>query len=160
MGSATGYDRNLFRHWISVQGTCDAREMVLARDGSGVNTDSACQPTSGSWYSPYDGVTVTASSSVDIDHMVPLAHAWRTGAASWTAARREQFANDLSGPQLWAVSASSNRSKGDRAPDVWSPPRAAFRCVYARAWIRVKATYALTVSSTERTALTTMLNTC
>lgn len=51
--------------------------MVLVRDGSGVNTDSACQPTSGSWYSPYDGVTVTASSSVDIDHMVPLAHAWR-----------------------------------------------------------------------------------
>ncbi|EEY17021.1 secreted protein [Verticillium alfalfae VaMs.102] len=159
-GSSADYDRSLFRHWHIVSGTCDSRETVLVRDGSGVSTDSACQPTSGTWFSPYDGVTVTQSSSVDIDHMVPLANAWISGASTWTAARREAFANDLSGPQLWAVSASTNRSKGDRSPDLWSPPVTAFRCTYARSWIQVKSSYSLTITSAERTALTSMLNTC
>jgi len=41
---------------------------------------------------------------------VPLAEAWRSGASSWTTEKREDFANDLDGPQLIAVSSSSNRS--------------------------------------------------
>ncbi|KAL2752028.1 hypothetical protein ACRALDRAFT_2114022, partial [Sodiomyces alcalophilus JCM 7366] len=159
-GSMSGYSRDLFRHWINVQGNCDAREMVLRRDGTGVNVNNACQPTSGSWYSQYDGQTVTSSSSVDIDHMVPLANAWISGASSWSASRREAFANDLSIPQLWAVSATSNRSKGDRSPDQWAPPRSAFRCTYARSWIRVKSAYGLRITSAEKTALNSMLNTC
>ena len=77
--SRTGYSRDLFPHWITISGSCDTRETVLKRDGSGVVTDSSCAATSGSWHSPYDGATWTAASDVDIDHLIPLAEAWDTG---------------------------------------------------------------------------------
>jgi hypothetical protein len=73
------YDRSLFPHWIIISGTCDTREEVLMRDGTNVVTDSSCAATSGTWVSPYDGATWHAASDVDIDHMVPLAEAWRSG---------------------------------------------------------------------------------
>ncbi|KAJ3042640.1 hypothetical protein HDV00_006919 [Rhizophlyctis rosea] len=121
-GSLTGYSRDLFPHWITQSGTCDTRETVLKRDGTSVVTDSACAATSGRWFSPYDGATWTLASDVDIDHMVPLANAWISGASSWTTSRRQAFANDLINPQLWAVTDNVNQSKGDRSPDLWKPP--------------------------------------
>ncbi|HEU5025676.1 MAG TPA: HNH endonuclease family protein [Spirillospora sp.] len=157
---ASTYDRSLFPHWITVSGTCNTREMVLKRDGTNVSTDSACYPTSGSWYSPYDGATWTAPADVDIDHMVPLAEAWASGAWAWTTAHRQDFANDLGGPQLWAVTDNVNQAKGDKDPAEWQPSRTAFRCTYARAWVQVKWYYDLTVDSAEKSALTSMLNTC
>lgn len=158
-GSTAGYSRDLFPHWITVSG-CDTRETVLKRDGTGVVVGSNCTPTSGSWYSQYDGVTVSPSSGVDIDHVVALAEAWRSGAASWTTSRRQSFANDLTRPQLIAVSASSNRSKGDQDPSTWQPTRTAYRCTYARMWIRSKYYWGLTWQSSEKTAVQGMLNTC
>jgi hypothetical protein len=109
-GSTTGYSRDLFPHWTTVSGTCDTRDEVLKRDGSGVTVDSQCEPTAGRWYSVYDAVWVTDDSSVDIDHMVPLAEAWKSGANTWTTAKRQQFANDLTIAQLIAVSASDRKS--------------------------------------------------
>ncbi|WP_219466428.1 HNH endonuclease family protein [Nonomuraea rhizosphaerae] len=154
------YDRDLFPHWITVSGSCNTREEVLKRDGTSVVTDSSCAAVSGSWYSPYDGATWTAASDVDIDHMVPLAEAWASGAWAWTTARRQTYANDLGGPELWAVTDNVNQSKGDKDPAEWQPSRTAERCRYARAWIQVKYFYALTVDSAEKSALTTMLGTC
>ena len=113
-GTTTGYSRDKFPHWINQSGTCDTREEVLKRDGTGVKVDSSCQPTSGSWTSVYDEKTFTDSSDLDIDHIVPLAEAWKSGANTWTQAKRQEFANNLTISQLIAVSASSNRSKSDR----------------------------------------------
>jgi hypothetical protein len=93
-GSMSGYSRSLFPHWITISGTCNTREMVLKRDGTGVIVDSSCYPTAGRWYSPYDGATWTNPADVDIDHVVPLAEAWRSGASSWTTSHRQAFAND------------------------------------------------------------------
>jgi hypothetical protein len=76
-GPQTGYSRDLFPHWITQSGACNTRETVLKRDGTNVETNSACASTSGSWFSPYDGATWTAASDVDIDHMVPLSNAWK-----------------------------------------------------------------------------------
>ena len=154
------YDRDLFPHWITITGSCNTREQVLKRDGTGVTVDSSCYPTSGSWRSPYDGATWTAASDVDIDHMVPLAEAWQSGAWAWTTSRRQTYANDLGGPELWAVTDNVNQSKGDQDPATWQPPRTSFRCTYARSWIQVKWFYGLTVDSGERSALRSMLGTC
>ncbi|MEV7006278.1 DUF1524 domain-containing protein [Streptosporangium sp. NPDC051022] len=154
------YNRSLFPHWITISGTCNTRETVLKRDGSGVVVDSGCAAVSGSWYSPYDGATWTAASDVDIDHMVPLAEAWRSGAYAWTTARRQAFANDLNQPQLWAVTDNVNQAKGDQDPTTWQPSVPSFRCTYAKAWIQVKWTYGLTLQSSEKTALQNMLATC
>jgi hypothetical protein len=156
----TTYDRDLFPTWDTISGTCNTRETVLKRDGTGVVVDSACASTSGSWYSPYDGATWTAGSDVDIDHMVPLKNAWISGAWGWTTAKRESFANDLTNPQLWAVTDNVNQSKSDKSPDAWKPPLTSYYCTYSRAWVKVKYVWALTITSAEKTALTSMLATC
>ncbi|QXJ26055.1 HNH endonuclease [Actinomadura graeca] len=159
-GPSTGYSRDKFPHWITQSGACNTREVVLKRDGTDVQTDSACAAVSGTWRSPYDGATWTQASDIDIDHMVPLAEAWRSGAASWTTARRQAFANDLGSSQLWAVTDNVNQAKGDKDPAEWTPPLSSFRCMYARSWIDVKYRYALTVDQAEKTALTGLLGSC
>jgi hypothetical protein len=156
----TGYNRDLFPHWITQSGTCNTREVVLKRDGSGVQQDSSCAATSGSWYSPYDGATWSAASDVDIDHLVPLAEAWDSGADSWTTSRRQSFANDLTRPQLIAVTDNVNQAKGDQDPATWMPSRTAYRCTYVRAWVQVKYYYDLSVDSAEKSALTNYLASC
>ncbi|MEV6895993.1 HNH endonuclease family protein [Amycolatopsis sp. NPDC051372] len=159
-GSLTGYSRDKFPHWIQQGNNCDTREVVLKRDGTNVVTNSSCTATSGKWVSPYDGATWTAASDVDIDHVVPLADAWRTGASSWTTAQRQAYANDLSDPQLIAVTDNVNQEKGDRSPDQWKPPSTGYWCTYARMWVAVKSKFKLTVNSAEKSALTDMLGRC
>ncbi|WP_328909949.1 HNH endonuclease family protein [Streptomyces sp. NBC_00234] len=159
-GSSTGYSREMFPHWITQSGACNTREVVLKRDGTNVQQDSSCAAVSGSWYSQYDGATWTAASDLDIDHMVPLAEAWRSGASSWSTAQRQSFANDLTRPQLIAVTDNVNQSKSDQDPGEWLPPRTAYRCTYARAWVQVKYYYGMSVDSTEKSALQSVLNGC
>ncbi|RZU76065.1 uncharacterized protein DUF1524 [Micromonospora kangleipakensis] len=159
-GSTSGYSRDLFPHWITISGTCNTREQVLKRDGTSVVVDSSCAATSGRWYSPYDGATWYAASDVDIDHVVPLAEAWRSGANSWTTSRRQSFANDLTRPQLIAVTDNVNQSKGDQDPSTWQPSLSSYRCTYSKMWITVKYSWGLTLQSSEKSALQTMLNTC
>lgn len=159
-GSSSGYSRDKFPHWITISGSCNTRETVLKRDGTNVVTNSSCAATSGRWYSPYDGATWYAASDVDIDHVVPLANAWRTGASSWSTAQRQAFANDLSNPQLIAVTDNVNQSKGDQSPATWKPPRTAYWCTYAKMWIHVKYRYSLTINSTEEDQLYRMLSYC
>ncbi|WP_372478804.1 HNH endonuclease family protein [Streptomyces griseocarneus] len=158
--SMDGYSRAKFPHWIKQMGSCDTREVVLSRDGKDVRTDSECRAVSGTWTSAYDGKVLNAASQVDIDHMVPLANAWRSGADGWDTDKRKGFANDLTNSQLIAVSASSNRSKGDQGPDQWQPPLASYWCTYARAWTHVKHLYRLHVTQPEQTTLVNMLDTC
>ncbi|MFJ3904895.1 HNH endonuclease family protein [Streptomyces sp. NPDC090025] len=158
--SMTGYSRDKFPHWAEQGDSCNTRETVLERDGTGVRRDSQCRAVSGNWLSVYDGKTFTKASGLDIDHMVPLANAWRSGADRWTQEKRKAFANDLVHPQLLAVSAVTNRSKGDQGPDEWQPPSRGYWCVYARAWTSVKSTYGLTATSAEAATLGRMLDTC
>ncbi|MBF6328121.1 HNH endonuclease [Nocardia transvalensis] len=159
-GTMSGYSREKFPHWSTTSGDCDTRETVLQRDGTGVKVDAQCRPTTGTWHSPYDNKTVTDPSGVDIDHVVPLAEAWRSGAREWGTAQREKFANDLAGPQLIAVTASSNRQKGDQDPSQWLPPNLAYRCTYAQMWVAVKSAWHLTLQRTEKDALSTVLRNC
>ncbi|KAF3934657.1 hypothetical protein ABW20_dc0103528 [Dactylellina cionopaga] len=159
-GSGTGYSRDLFPHWSTVSGACNAREWVLKRDGTGVVQDSSCAATSGTWRCPYSGGTYFAASDIDIDHMIPLKNAWISGASSWTTTKRGQFANDLTNPQLWATKDSVNQAKSDQSPDSWKPPLTSFYCTYARSWVQVKYAWALSITSAEKSALTSMLNTC
>ncbi|GGQ49749.1 HNH endonuclease family protein [Couchioplanes azureus] len=159
-GSGAGYSREKFPHWDDVEGSCNTRETVLRRDGAGVVVDDACQATSGSWLSPYDGQTWTDAADVDIDHLVPLAEAWRSGAAAWSTERREQFANDMTHPQLIAVTDDVNQAKGDQDPAEWLPPRTDFRCTYAKMWISVKHSWELTLQDAEKSALQGLLDSC
>ncbi|RFU85693.1 HNH endonuclease [Streptomyces triticagri] len=158
--SMTGYSRAKFPHWAEQGERCDTRETILERDGEDVRQNDECRAVSGTWVSVYDDKSFTDSGDLDIDHMVPLANAWRSGARDWPQERRKAFANDLTHPQLLAVSAASNRSKGDQGPDEWQPPARTYWCLYARAWTSVKSTYELTVTQEEKNKLGEMLDTC
>ncbi|MFD4119027.1 HNH endonuclease family protein [Streptomyces niveus] len=158
--SMAGYSRAKFPHWSAQGSRCDTREVVLRRDGQNVVQDDQCRAVQGTWFSEYDGKTVASSREVDADHMVPLAAAWRGGADEWETSERKAFANDLEHSQLIAVSAASNRSKGDQTPDLWKPPLKSYWCTYSRAWVDVKHIYNLNVTEAEKNALSEMLGTC
>jgi hypothetical protein len=158
--SMAGYTRERFPHWSGQGNHCDTRDVVLKRDGQGVVTDAECKITKGSWLSVYDNMSYTDPQKLDVDHVVPLANAWRSGANKWTDPKRQEFANDLTRPQLRAVSASQNRAKGDQDPSQWKPANRAFWCRYAQDWITVKHFWGLTVTAAEKTALNDMLGTC
>ena len=136
------------------------RTVDAVSDGTDVVTDSSCAATSGSWYSPYDDATWTAASDLDIDHLVPLAEAWDSGADSWTTSRRQSFANDLTRPQLIAVTDDVNKAKGEQDPSTWQPPLSSYRCTYSKMWIQSKYGWGLSVQSAEHAALRVMLATC
>jgi hypothetical protein len=150
------YRRADWPHWDQVGGGCDARENALRTQGRGVTTGAGCTVTGGTWVSPYDGVTVTAPGELDIDHMVPLAEAARSGTRGWSVAERERYANDPA--VLVAVTAKSNRSKGDQDPARWLPQLD--RCGYVARWTAVKHAYRMTVDTRERAAITGVLNHC
>lgn len=96
-----------------------------------------------------------------IDHLVPLAESWDSGASTWTPAERQAYANDLDDPRaLLAVSATSNRCKADQDPTTWQPPAEGYRWTYATDWIAIKTRWGLTVDPAEQTALTSVLDGC
>lgn len=159
--SIRGYSHRRFQpRWAHHKGRCDAREVVLARDGRGVRRNAACHPVRGRWYSPYDGKWLKSERQVDVDHVVPLAYAWRSGASRWSQARRRAFANDLTRPELIAVSHSANIAKSGQGPQSWRPQRRAYWCRYATSWITVKHHYRLFMTRREKVALLNMLRTC
>ena len=159
------YDRDLYmpRGWLWTERPgCNVRELVLIAEAQSISeVDQDCRPLDGVWFSWYDGEEFDDSSEIDIDHMVPLAEAHDSGAATWSRQRKEAFANDLESPEaLTAVSASSNRSKSADDPTEWKPPLRSAWCQYARDWIAVKAKWSLTADMDEIDALRTMLGTC
>ena len=92
------YDRDLYRHWIDDDGDCqDTRqEVLIAESIEPVEMDNrGCRVVSGRWFDPFTGQTFTGPSDLDIDHMVPLAEAHRSGADTWDSGQREAYANDL-----------------------------------------------------------------
>jgi hypothetical protein len=68
-------------------------------------------------HDPYTGQTIRFRGgvgtllAVQIDHVVALADAWRTGASRWTANKRLRYANDL--VVLLAVDGPTNGAKSD-----------------------------------------------
>ncbi len=168
-----GYARDAFgSSWIDTDHDgCNQRDDVLLRDAvpgsTRVAQQGACDHDvlAGSWHDPYTGRTLTftdlkdlhQAEAIQIDHVVPLAEAWVSGARRWTRARREAFANDLG--ELLAVDGPTNMGKGDGDPASWRP-RKGYQCAYARRWIAIKARYGLEVDLSEKAALTQMLGFC
>lgn len=150
------YQRADWPHWSIVSGECDARETALKDQGRHVTTGAHCVRTGGEWTSRYDGVIVTDARKLDIDHMVPLAEAARSGTRDWSRADRERYANDPA--VLVAVTLKTNRSKGDQDPAHWLP--ALDHCGYVTQWVAVKAKYKMTVDKAEHDAIAGVLAHC
>ncbi|SDL09670.1 Protein of unknown function [Nocardioides sp. YR527] len=153
----TGYSRDLFQHWIDADGDgCSTRNEVLIAEAEEAPTvGSSCSLSGGRWYSYYDGVSWTATSDIDIDHMVPLAEAWDSGARTWTSTERRDYANDLGYyGSLVGVTDNENQEKSDADPAEWMPDLQ--KCRYLKEYVSVKIRWRLSVDSTEKSALTNL----
>ncbi|WP_273208843.1 HNH endonuclease family protein [Marinobacter subterrani] len=107
------YTRSAFGHgWDDADGDCqDSRaEALIATSTTTVRfaESDRCRVVTGRWISPFTGKVIQNAGDIDIDHLLPLAWAWRHGAGQWTRAKRERFANDP--VNLWPVEAGLNRS--------------------------------------------------
>lgn len=164
-GDLPTYDRNDWRHWIDADSDCqDTRQEVLIAESLvevSFQGDRECRVAEGSWYAAYTGITVTEPGDLDIDHLVPLANAHRSGAWEWSPEQKRAFANSLDDPDhLIAVTAGANRSKGAKGPEEWRPPDESYWCEYATDWIRVKQEWGLSATPAEANALQEMLTAC
>ncbi|MCY0957013.1 HNH endonuclease family protein [Streptomyces sp. H27-H5] len=161
---------NFGRYWsdetdaLGGRNGCDTRDDVLRRDLRQLREGdrNPCVVLSGVLHDPYTGkeipYTYRRASGIETDHVVALGAAWRGGAHAWTPQRRLEYANDLN--VLLAVDKQTNQDKGSRTADKWKPPRRAYWCEYARRYTGIKATYGLSVTPPEKTALVEMLGTC
>jgi len=157
------YDRDDWKHWVDEDGDCqDARAEILINYSTVEVTfadDRECRVVGGEWHDPYTGLVFTDASQLDIDHVVPLKVAWESGAWTWTAGKREQYANDLE-LSLLPVSASANRSKGAKAPNEWMPDNDAFQCEYVALWVSVKKKHGLGFTLEEARYVSGWLDGC
>ena len=164
-----GYQRAAFgQRWADVdRNGCDTRNDVLRRDLVDTTLDPrthGCVVRTGTLVDPYTGQRLPSlrgpatSPDVEIDHVVALAAAWRTGAATWTPQRRERFANDPL--NLLATSRAANQGKGGSDAAQWLPPLAAARCPFVARQVAVKQRWALSVTPAERDAVRRVLATC
>jgi hypothetical protein len=162
--SGREYERAAFgQPWRDVDHNgCSQRDDVLARDLTQVIKRGRCVVMSGRLIDPYTGRAVTFSkakaSAVQIDHVVALAEAWRSGASRWTPSQREAFANDVQ--VLAATSGPVNQAKSDKDAAEWTPIGAARRCAYARRVVTIKTRYTLSVDQAEKTRLAAFLRAC
>lgn len=156
------YNREDWPHWIDADNDCqDTRAEVLIASSSvpvKFKRNNGCSVSWGKWSDPYTGLTFEKASDLDIDHVVPLAHAHRNGGAAWTREKKREFANDP--VNLIAVDASANRSKSDQSPNEWMPPRKEYWCEYLKRWVAVKAKYGLTASNDENMFVDERLGAC
>jgi len=156
-----GYSRSQFKHWIDAnKNGCDTRAEVLISEAVvKPKVNKKCKITGGKWLSAYDLKPVTNASQLDVDHLVPLAEAWRSGAWAWTTKQRQDFANDLEDERaLIAVTLSTNRSKGDKDISEWVPK--IDTCGYVENWIAIKIRYSLTYDPKEAVALSNFFEKC
>ena len=151
---ATPYDRSEFPHWDD-------------EDGDGMNTRleilSLEKVGNVGWYSRWDGEWYAGEGGLsaprfDIDHIVSLKEAWRSGAGEWSTSDKDTFADDML--NLTAVTASSNRSKGAKDASEWLPSEASGKCYLLIRVIQVKTKWSLSIDQDEYTALKELTESC
>jgi hypothetical protein len=172
--SSAAYSRDEWRHWDNITSCWTVREQVLYRDAEKGSTtlldknkqpttdvSKACYITGGTWIDPYTNQKFTNPSDLDVDHVIPLGYAARTGAKNWDATKKENYANYVVyNRHLLAVSASANRAKGDSGPSEWKPKNKAYWCDYGVAWTVIATKWQLSLKETDKNTVKDMLATC
>ena len=167
--SVPRYSRDEFgQRWADVdRNGCDTRNDILRRDLRSLQMKTSspnCVVVGGILDDPYTGRTSDfhkgedSSDQVQIDHVVALADAWRSGAWQWDAPRRQEFANDPT--NLLAVEGNANQDKGASRADQWLPPNARYRCAYVQRQIVVKTSWGLGATPREKKAMKAVLDHC
>jgi hypothetical protein len=144
------FDRGDWKHWTDSDKDCQSTrvEVLVSQAEQVMLTPDECRVEIGHWIDPYSLEPITGSPKlIDIDHVIPLKHAWETGGWAWDDEKRERFANDER--FLYATHRSLNRQKGAKGPVAWMPPAPEVKCTYLRRWIEAKLEYGLMMSVHE-----------
>lgn len=152
--------------WADPDGNgCDARNDALqAGMVDAVLLDDGCRVEFGVFTDPYSGETVdfergpSTSDDVQIDHVVALYNAWRTGAQDLTFDERVALSNDPLNLQPTIDWVNDAKESSDASQ--WLPPSEAYHCTYVARQIAVKATYGLWVTQAEHDAMRDVLGNC
>lgn len=142
------YERDYFgTGWADLDHDgCNTRSEILQRDMPD-EVLNRCTVKSGSLIDIYQGTRlVIPGNKIEIDHVVALADAWRSGAFKWTLAERIQFSNDMN--NLVPTSVKNNRTKSDKSPDQWHP--AVDVCRYVLQYYNIKTTYKLSITNAQQ----------
>lgn len=163
----TGYTRDQFySSWPIVDG-CSLRQRIIRREmgeTAVLSSENDCDVISGEFDEPYTGAHLVFSQKSDfskgiqIDHVVALSDAWQKGAQNLSKEERYSLATDPL--NLLAVESKANQEKSDGDAATWLPKNKKFRCQYIARQISVKYKYHLWVSSAEKSAMETVLETC
>ena len=161
---AVSYERNYFgTSWADVdQNGCRTRDDILARDLTATTFRGSCTVMSGVLADPYAGkrerFSKARASAIQIDHVIPLSLAWRSGASTWPAGKLAAFANDPL--NLLAVDGPANQAKSDSGPSAWLPPNPKYRCTYVMRFVRVSFLYGVSIAAADRGAAKRVLHAC
>lgn len=109
----------------------------------------------------YTGAMLDKADRPQLDHLVALADAWRSGACHWGPEVRKAFAadkgrvwcGDVSPCELRWTRGHTNESKGDQSPAEWSPIDRGHACLYGREYLAIKAAWVLAVAPEDRAAV-------
>jgi hypothetical protein len=156
------YDRDGWEEGLVIDGDClRTRHEVLAEESTVEVALDGCRVVAGRWLDPLTGDVFTDADDLQVDHLVALADAHRSGAWRWDADRKAAFANDLSNPDhLNAVDGGENQRKADEGPETYRPADPGAACWYATAYARVKTTWDLTVTPAQHDGLVDLLASC
>lgn len=158
------YDRDYFgTSWADVDDNdCRTRDDILARDLRQLEKRDACTVVAGVLNDPYTGTRIVFAkadaNAVQIDHIVALSLAWRSGASTWPRGKLAAFANDP--VNLQATQGRANMTKGDSGPSEWLPSNRAYRCTYVMRFIRAAFLYQLTITTEDRNTARYVLQQC
>jgi hypothetical protein len=170
----TGYARSQFgQAWSDDndqpfgRNGCDTRNDILRRDLKTIVVKAGtagCVALSGRLDDPYTAMVIafrrgeSTSTRVQIDHVVALGDAWRSGAQQLSATQRLGLANDPL--NLLAVDGPANLQKSDSDAASWLPANKAFRCTYVARQVAVKRKWRLWVTAAEHATVSAVLATC
>jgi hypothetical protein len=149
--------------WADADGDCqDGRQEILIAQSKAkpVLTADTCSVISGLWVDPYTGETTTIPSEVEIDHLVALKEAHDSGGASWHPAKKQAFAQDISGGNVIAVMARTNHEKGSRDPGEWLPVNKVRACWYVKQWAEIKQRWLLSMDNIEFASIKMLQSKC
>jgi 5-methylcytosine-specific restriction endonuclease McrA len=164
-GPKTGYERIKYGdNWADTatgvpyaRNGCRTRDDLLARDGRDVKyrQGSHCEVVALNLTDPYTGRTIAwrkaHADEIQVDHVVPLAYAWRMGAPRWPMSKRVDFANDPL--NLLPVDGDANEQKDASGPASWLPPQRHIRCAYVTRFAQVALKYDLPVTREDKSMM-------
>lgn len=132
----------------------DSQTDVTFKDGN------ECSVMKGHWHDPYTNRALKSATHVQIDHFVPLKHAYLSGAYRWSRARRCHYSNYMGNNyHLLSVDGDANQQKSDSSPDDWMPSNKAYACEYMKNWLKIKMIWNLSVSQSEISAIRSQMKT-